>query len=73
MAFATIQAVGNTLMLLPMRTQFLLKIVRISELCYILELINANHNFESLLLCDFLGKVKHFIGVLFYSLPIKID
>ena len=50
MAFATIQAVSNILMLLPMRTQLLLEIVRIGKICYILELINANDNFKTLFL-----------------------
>ena len=39
----------------------------------ILELINANHNFESLLLCNFLGKVKHLVWIALYIVPIEID
>ena len=51
-----------------MRAQLFLKIVGIGELRYILELINADHYFKPLILCDFLGKVKHLIWILFYSL-----
>ena len=73
MAFAAVQAVGDILVLLPMRTQLFLEIVRICKLRNILELINANDNFKSLFLCNLLGKVKYLIRVLLYSLPIKID
>ena len=73
MSFATIQAVSNALVLLPMRAQFLLEIIRVCKLRYVLELINANDNFKTLFLCNLLRKIKHLIRILFNCLPIKID
>lgn len=72
MALATIQAVCNTLVMLPMRTQFFLEIIGIGELCNILELIYTDDDFNSFLLGNLLGKVENFIWIALYILPIEV-
>lgn len=73
MAFATIQAIGYILVLLPVRAQLLLKIVRVGKLRNILKLIDADDYFKTFLLGNPLRKIKNLIGVLFYRLPIEVD
>ena len=43
--FASVQAIGNVLMQLPMRTKFFLKIIRVGEFCNVLKFVNAYYYF----------------------------
>jgi len=57
MPFAAIQAIGNMLLLLPVRTCFLLKTQRIAEVGKVLEFINTDYKFQLLFYGNRFGQI----------------
>ena len=56
-----------------MWTQLFLEIVRVGKFRDILELIYANHDFQTLLPGNLFCKIEYFIRIAFYLFPIKVD
>lgn len=61
------------LMLLPMRTQPFLKIIRICKFCDILKFIYTDNYFQPFIPGNFFSQIQYFIGIPFHFIPIEID
>ena len=71
MPLAAIQAIGDMLVSLPMRPQTFLKIIGFVELRNILKLVDANHDFQTLILGDFFSEIEDLIGIPFDLFPVE--
>ena len=73
MTLAAIQTIGNILMLLPVRPQTFLEVVRILEFGNILKLVDTDNDFKYFFLCNIFSDVEKFVGTALNLLSVEIE